>query len=114
LLIHFILDYLFKQDMERNKVFQLKMKLEFYRNYHDIDKNEILFELDLNSNLNFSDENENELIQNYLPINIKNLLELYIEPYYKVEILNYLIELCLGILAYNIRIQIIKLKVKII
>jgi hypothetical protein len=72
-----------------------------------------LFELNLKSNLNFGDDNENELIKkHYLPINIENLLELYFEPYYKVEMQNYLIELCLGILTYIIKNSDYKIKSK--
>lgn len=70
------------------------MKLEFYQNYQDIERNEILFELNIKSNFNFGDDNENELIKNYLPLNIENLLELYFESYYKIEMQNHLIELC--------------------
>ncbi|HET9805995.1 MAG TPA: hypothetical protein VFP49_03715 [Nitrososphaeraceae archaeon] len=79
------------------------MKLEFYQNYYDIDKNVVLFELNINSNFNFGDDNENALMKDYFPLNIETLFELYFESYYKIEMQNHLIELCIGILAYNVK-----------
>jgi hypothetical protein len=149
----FIFDYLFSQDMIRNKIFLLhftlsknqytseilltedkqkiikyttkdnkkeiflkinrtKMKLEFYQNYHDVDNNKLLFELNINPNFNLGDDDENKLIKNYLPLNIEKLLELYFDLYYKIEMQNHVNELCMGILAFNIKNSDIKIKNK--
>lgn len=85
------------------KINRTKMKLEFYRNFQDIESNKIFFELDINSKFNFGDDDENELRKNYLPLNIENLIKLYFDPYYKFEMQNHLNELCLRILAFNIQ-----------